>query len=251
MLADDWAMSHALLSVPLNLGLLDPVRVVREAESRYLDGTAPLNSVEGFVRQVLGWREWVWHMYWHMGPGYLTRNALRARGAQPGWWLDLDPGQVTARCLHAALADVRDRGFAHHIQRLMVLGNHALQRGYVPAELTEWFATRFVDGYPWVMPANVIGMSQYADGGVVATKPYAAGGAYINRMSDYCRSCEFDPGTRVGEKACPFTAGYWAFLHRAEPRLRANHRMAQPLRGLRRLADLDEVVAQEQARDEF
>jgi deoxyribodipyrimidine photolyase-related protein len=203
------------------------------------------------VRQVLGWREWIWHMYWHLGPDYLHRNALRATGRQPDWWLDPDPDQVTARCLSTALADVRDRGFAHHIQRLMVLGNHALQRGYAPAALTEWFATRFVDGYPWVMPANVIGMSQYADGGVVATKPYAAGGAYIKRMSDYCRSCEFDPGTRVGERACPFTAGYWAFLERAEPRLRANHRMAQPLRGLRRLADLDEVVAQEKARSEF
>jgi deoxyribodipyrimidine photolyase-related protein len=225
--------------------------VVREAEHRHRDGTAPVHSVEGFIRQVLGWREWVWHLYWHMGPDYLRRNALRATRTQPAWWLDLDPEQVTARCLHSALTAVRDRGFTHHIQRLMVLGNHALQRGYVPAELTEWFATRFVDGYPWVMATNVIGMSQYADGGVVAYKPYAAGGAYIKRMSDYCGSCEFDPGTRTGPRACPFTAGYWAFLHRVEPRLRANHRMARPLLGLRRLADLDEVVAQEENRVEF
>ncbi|TDV56094.1 cryptochrome/photolyase family protein [Actinophytocola oryzae] len=250
MLDADWEMSHALLSVPLNLGLLDPLHVVRAAERRHPDG-APLNSVEGFVRQILGWREWIWHLYWHLGPSYLRRNALRAGTRLPGWWRSLDADQVTAQCLRTALTGVRDRGFVHHIQRLMVLGNHALQRGYAPRALTDWFATAFVDGFPWVMPANVIGMSQYADGGIVATKPYAAGGAYINRMSDSCRSCAFDPGTRVGERACPFTAGYWAFLDRNEPRLRANHRMAQPLRGLRRLSDLDVVVGQERDRESF
>jgi len=210
MLHADWAMSHALLSVPLNLGLLDPLDVVRKAEERYRDGTAPLAGVEGFVRQVLGWREWVWHLYWHLGPDYPRRNELQARTKLPRWWRELDADQVEAACLRTAMAGVRDRGYAHHIERLMVLGNHALQRGYDPAELTGWFATAFVDGFPWVMPANVIGMSQYADGGIVATKPYAAGGAYINRMSDHCGGCVFDPKKRVGETACPFTAGYWA-----------------------------------------
>ncbi|MBB4683308.1 cryptochrome/photolyase family protein [Amycolatopsis jiangsuensis] len=155
---------------------------------------------------------------------------------------------LTANCLRTALAGVRDRGYAHHIQRLMVLGNHALQRGYDPAELTSWFATAFVDGFPWVMPANVIGMSQYADGGVVATKPYAAGGAYINRMSDHCRSCAFDPRVRLGEHACPFTAGYWSFLDRNAGRLRDNRRLRQPLTGLQRLGDLDAVTEQERHR---
>ncbi|MFK0248408.1 cryptochrome/photolyase family protein [Amycolatopsis azurea] len=251
MLSADWAMSHALLSVPLNLGLLDPLDVVRRAEERYLSGTAPLASVEGFVRQILGWREWIWHLYWHLGPDYLKRNELDARRKLPRWWKELDADAVEAACLRTALAGVRDRGYAHHIERLMVLGNHALQRGYDPAELTGWFATAFVDGFPWVMPANVVGMSQYADGGVVGTKPYAAGGAYISRMSDHCGGCTYDPKKRVGADACPFTAGYWAFLDRNEERLRGNPRMRQPLNGLRRLADLPDVVARESRRQRF
>jgi deoxyribodipyrimidine photolyase-related protein len=130
----------------------------------------------------------------------------------------------------------------------MVLGNAALQRGYDPAELTAWFQGAFVDGTPWVMPANVIGMSQWADGGVVATKPYSSGGAYIDRMSNFCGSCRFNPKVRLGPDACPFTAGYWAFLDRVEPSIRGNHRMAQPLAGLRRLVDREQVVEQERAR---
>jgi deoxyribodipyrimidine photolyase-related protein len=247
MLARDWAMSHALLSVPLNLGLLGPLHVVRQAERCQ----APLNSVEGFIRQILGWREWIWHLYWHLGPGYLDRNALHAGEALPSWWRRLDTTDVTARCLHGVLEGVRERGYAHHIQRLMVLGNHALQRGYSPRALTGWFATAFVDGFPWVMPANVIGMSQYADGGIAATKPYAAGGAYINAMSDYCPGCRYDPATRVGPDACPFTAGYWAWLDRNESRLAGNRRMARPLGGLRRLGDRAAVVEQEKHRDRF
>ncbi len=247
MLDGDWAMAHALLSVPLNLGLLDPLDVVRRAER----AEAPPNSVEGFIRQILGWREWIWHLYWHLGPDYPERNALRATNDLPGWWLRLEPGELTARCLRTALEGVRDRGWAHHIQRLMILGNHALQRGYDPRALTEWFATAFVDGFPWVMPANVIGMSQYADGGIVATKPYASGGAYIDRMSDHCGGCAYDPKVRVGERACPFTAGYWAWLDRNAGRLAGNNRMARPLRGLERLADRAAVVEQERHRDRF
>jgi deoxyribodipyrimidine photolyase-related protein len=133
----------------------------------------------------------------------------------------------------------------------MVLGNHGLQRGYRPDELTDWFATAFVDGFPWVMPVNVIGMSQHADGGRMATKPYAAGGAYINRMSDYCGGCRYDPTVRVGESACPFTAGYWAFLDRHADLLQRNPRMRQPLRGLERLADREALVAQEAGRQRF
>ncbi len=141
------------------------------------------------------------------------------------------------------MAQVRETGWAHHIQRLMVLGSWALQRGYHPGELTDWFHRVFVDGYDWVMLANVVGMSQHADGGVVATKPYTSGGAYIKRMSDYCAGCQFKPTERTGERACPFTAGYWDFLARNQTELSTNHRMKQPLAGLRRLADLDEVRA--------
>ena len=251
MLAGDWTMSHALLSASLNLGLLDPLTMVREAEERLRRGEAPLNSVEGFVRQILGWREWIWHLYWHLGPSYLDRNALAAHTPLPGWWRRLDPAPVEARCLRVALAGVRDRGYAHHIQRLMVLGNFALQRGFDPRELTEWFATAFVDGHPWVMAANVIGMSQYADGGVVATKPYAAGGAYINTMSDYCPDCRYDPRRRLGPDACPFTAGYWAWLDRNASRLAGNRRMARPLSGLRRRSDRAAVAEQERRRKRY
>jgi deoxyribodipyrimidine photolyase-related protein len=139
------------------------------------------------------------------------------------------------------MGQVRETGWAHHIQRLMVLGSWALQRGYDPAELTDWFHRVFVDGYDWVMLANVVGMSQHADGGMVSTKPYTSGGAYIKKMSDYCSGCRFRPDRRTGEQACPFTAGYWDFLARNEEVLAGNHRMKQPLAGLRRLGDLAEV----------
>ncbi|MFE9243865.1 cryptochrome/photolyase family protein [Nocardiopsis sp. NPDC006938] len=250
MLEDDWSMSHSLLSVPLNLGLLDPLRVVEAAERRYREGRAPLASVEGFVRQVLGWREWTWHLYWHLGPEYTRSNHFGAREELPGWWRALDPERIEARCLRTTVAGVRDRGYAHHIERLMVLGSHALQRGYRPDALSSWFATSFVDGFPWVMTTNVTGMSQYADGGRVATKPYTSGGAYIHRMSDHCGDCPFDPRVRVGPRACPFTAGYWAWMRRNEDALAANHRMARPLATMRRLPDLDALVEQERLREE-
>ena len=248
MLRGDWAMAHSLLSVPLNLGLLDPVEVVDRAAQAYRDGDAPLASVEGFVRQVIGWREYVWHLYWHFGQTYRRRNTLQARTSLPEWFDRLDADAVEAACLKDALTGVRDRGWVHHIPRLMVLGNWAAQRGYDPDALTEWFQSRFVDGYDWVMPANVVGMSQHADGGAMATKPYVSGGAYLNRMSDYCGGCRYDPKKRVGDDACPFTAGYWAFLDRNAERLEGNHRMARPLQQRHRLADLAEVVAQERHR---
>ena len=251
MLTQDWAMAHSLLSVPMNLGVLHPLDVVREAESAYHSGDVPLPSAEGFVRQVLGWREYIWQLYWRFGPDYLDRNALRARTPLPEWWESLDADAVTANCLRTALEGVRDRGWNHHIQRLMILGNHALQRGYDPSRLTDWYATAFVDGFAWVMPPNVIGMSQHADGGMMATKPYSSGGAYINRMSDHCSGCAFDPKKRLGEDACPFTAGYWAWVHRHRDRLAANNRTARAVASMNRLSDLDAVVEQESAREAF
>ena len=139
---------------------------------------------------------------------------------------------------------MREAGWTHHIPRLMVLGNYALQRGWNPRELTDWFHRAFVDGYDWVMVPNVVGMSQHADGGELATKPYAAGGNYINTMSDHCGNCVYNPKVRVGDDACPFTAGYWLFLHRHRDLFGANRRMSQAVRGLDRLADLDELIAQ-------
>ena len=171
------------------------------------------------------------------------------RTSRARWFAELDPeGEVRANCLAHTLRAVREDGWTHHIQRLMVLGNWGLQRGYDAAHLSDGFQRSFIDGYDWVMLPNVVGMSQHADGGVMATKPNAAGGAYINRMSDYCGGCVYDPTVRVGENACPFTAGYWAFLGRNAERLRRNPRMAQALRGLDRLKDLDAVVAQERVR---
>ncbi len=251
MLTQDWAMAHSLLSVPLNIGVLHPLDAVRAAEDAYDSGAVPLASAEGFIRQVLGWREYVWQLYWRFGPDYRRRNALDARTPLPEWWTSLDAGAVTANCLRTALEGVRDRGWNHHIQRLMVLGNHALQRGYRPAELSDWFREAYVDGFEWVMPPNVIGMSQHADGGMMATKPYSSGGAYIAKMSDHCRGCAFDPKKRVGDDACPFTAGYWAWTHRHRDLLAANHRTARAVAGMNRLADLDAVLEQESAREHF
>jgi len=251
MMSGDWAMAHSLLSVPLNLGVLHPLAAVHAAERAYRDGSAPLAAVEGFIRQILGWREYVWQLYWHFGPHYRDNNALEAHTPLPDWWSDLDAGAVDAECLRQALAGVRDRGWVHHIQRLMVLGNHALQRGYRPDDLNDWFASAFVDGFAWVMPANVIGMSQHADGGRMATKPYTSGGAYISKMSDHCRSCRFDPKKRLGDDACPFTAGYWAFVDRHQDLLAANMRTARAVSSMKRLADLDAVIEQERHRDTF
>ncbi|WP_286275827.1 cryptochrome/photolyase family protein [Mycobacterium antarcticum] len=251
IMGEDWAMSHSLLSVPLNLGVLHPLDAVEAAEQAYRREEAPLAAVEGFIRQILGWREYMWHLYWHFGPEYTDNNALGATTELPQWWTDLDADAVTAECLRHALMGVRDRGWSHHIQRLMVLGNHALQRGYKPDDLTEWFATAYVDGFRWVMPTNVIGMSQHADGGRLATKPYASGGAYINKMSDHCGDCAYDPKKRLGDDACPFTAGYWNFVHHNRDMLAKNNRTQRVVANMDRLTDLDAVLEQEADRQQF
>ncbi|MFD7135767.1 cryptochrome/photolyase family protein [Streptomyces sp. NPDC059894] len=250
LLAADPVMSHSLLSSSLNLGLLDPAECVERAEDAWRSGDVPVNSAEGYVRQIAGWREYVWQLYWHFGEDYRHSNALGHRAPLPGWFLELDADAVTARCLATVLAQVRDTGWTHHIPRLMVLGSHALQRGWDPAAVTDWFHRCFVDGYDWVMLPNVVGMSQYADGGRMTTKPYTSGGAYLHRMSDLCGPCAYRPTRRVGEGACPYTAGYWAFLHRHRSRFAGNPRMRQPVAGLDRLTDLDELLREEAGRDD-
>ena len=244
----DWAMAHSLLSVPLNLGLLDPLEVVDAAMTAYGAGHVPLQSAEAVIRQVIGWREWAWQLYWALGEDYAEGNALGARTPVPDWFADLDADAVQAACLRSALAEVRDRGWSHHIVRLMVLGNWALQRGYDPKSTAAWFRDSFVDGFDWVMVTNVVGMALFADGGRMATKPYAAGGAYLNRMTDHCKGCPYSPSTRVGPKACPFTAGYWAFLDHNSDALGRNHRLAQPYAGLARLADREQLLAEQSVR---
>lgn len=251
-LQGDDVMAHSMLSVPMNLGLLHPLEVIDACVAAYERGDAPLGSVEAIVRQIAGWRDWVWHLYWLLGEDYAEKNNfLEANVDLPEQFWKLDGEGVDAACMKHVLTAVGDSGYAHHIQRLMILGNWSLQRCYNPQQLNNWFIDAFVDGTPWVMPANVIGMSQHADGGLVATKPYSSGGAYINSMSDFCKGCPFNPKVRLGEDACPFTAGYWAFLNRVEPKIRTNHRMAQPLAGMRKLADLSAVVDQERHRTQW
>ena len=217
----------------------------------YHSGAVELASAEGFIRQVMGWRYWVWHLYWHLGPDFVESNYLGHHEPLPTWWAELDSTDIRSRCIAQVLGEVHTRGWTHHINRLMVLGSFALQRGFNPRALNDWFVDVFVDGTPWVMPANVIGMSQYADGGQVATKPYTSGGAYLNTMTNYCTSCPFTPTIRVGEKACPMSAGYWNFLHNNREALRGNFRLAKPIGGLSRLSDLEQVLEQESARSEY
>ncbi len=247
----EWVLAHSMLSAPLNLGLLDPLEVVSAAQEAYLRGEAPIASVEGFIRQIIGWRDYVWHLYWDFEDDYLESNALNATNDIPSWFAELEHGSVKARCISHALKSVDGNAWAHHIQRLMILGNFGLQRGINPKDLNDWFIDAFVDGTPWVMPANVIGMSLYADGGRMSTKPYAAGGSYIDKMSNLCGGCPYDPKVRVGPTACPMTAGYWNFLHRNEIKLRGNPRMNQVFAGLRKLSDRELLVAQEADRETF
>jgi deoxyribodipyrimidine photolyase-related protein len=242
VLTQDRWMAHSLLSAPINLGLLHPLEVVAAAEEAYAHGEAPIAAVEGFIRQVIGWREYIWHLYWYLGEDYRDRNELGASVDLTSWFAALEPDGTDAACLKSALTSVRDHGWTHHIPRLMVLGNYALQQGWQPTQVTDWFHRAFVDGYDWVMVPNVVGMSQHADGGVLATKPYVAGGNYLNKMTDHCSGCVFDPKVRVGDNACPFTAGYWRFLARHRDRFARNHRMAQMIRGLDRLPDLDDLL---------
>jgi deoxyribodipyrimidine photolyase-related protein len=238
MLSTSWHLAHTLLSPYLNIGLLLPDEVCDRVEAAYRAGRVPIASAEGFVRQVIGWREYVWGIYWTWLPEYRDVDELGADRALPPMFTT---GETSMRCMKTALADVHAHGWTHHIQRLMLFGNLALLAGVRPRELVEWMWAGFVDGAEWVMVPNVIGMALHADGGRMATKPYAAGGAYIDRMSDYCRGCVYDRKRRTGPDACPFTTLYWDFLARHQDRFARNPRMAQQVRGAQRLADLDAV----------
>jgi deoxyribodipyrimidine photolyase-related protein len=223
---------HSRLSAAMNLKLLDPREVVRAAEAAYRAGRVPLASAEGFIRQILGWREYVRGIYWHFMPDYAERNALGAGEALPDFYWTADTEMA---CLRDALRQTLDLGYAHHIQRLMVTGLYALLLGVEPRRVHEWYLAVYVDAVEWVELPNTLGMSQYADGGVMASKPYAATGKYIQRMSNYCAGCRFDPAKATGDDACPFTTLYWDFLLRHERVLAANQRMALQVKNLARL----------------
>lgn len=223
---------HSRLSAAMNLKLLDPREEVAAAENALDAGAANLPSVEGFVRQIIGWREYVRGIYWRFMPDYLDRNALTAEAPLPRFYWT---GDTEMACLRETIGQTLEHGYAHHIQRLMVTGLFALLMGVDPRRVHEWYLAIYVDAVEWVELPNVYGMSQYADGGLMASKPYVASGKYIQRMSDYCKTCRFRPGERTGEDACPFTTLYWDFLLRNGPALNDNPRMALQLRNVDRL----------------
>lgn len=234
MFAGEPFLYHGVISAYINLGLLDSLQVCRRAEEEYRAGRAPLNSVEGFVRQILGWREFVRGIYWREGDDYVRRNHLNATRPLPTFYWS---AETPMNCLAQVIAQTKREAYAHHIQRLMVTGNFAMLAGVDPHEVHEWYLAVYVDAYEWVEAPNTIGMSQFADGGVVGTKPYAASGAYIDRMSDYCKSCAYDPKRKNGPDACPLNYLYWDFLARNEKRLSRLPRLAHAYRTLARFDD--------------
>ena len=239
MPSDNWALHHSLLSPYINNGLLHPSEVVEAAVKAFDSGKIPIASCEGFIRQVIGWREYVNGMYWFLGEDYRNNNQLGAQ--RPLLPLFTDPDKTSMNCVKSIVGDIKDRAWVHHIPRLMVLSNLALITGSNPQEFLDWMRENFVDASEWVMVPNVIGMGLHADGGAMMTKPYAAGGAYISRMSTYCKACAYNPKLRVGETACPFTTLYWDFLDRHREDFAKNHRMSQQLFGINRLSDLPQL----------
>ena len=236
MWTDEPWLYHSLISTSLNLKLLDPRDAVSAAEKAYTDGHAPLAAVEGFIRQILGWREYVRGIYWMHMPEYIDRNAMDAQEPLPDFYWT---GDTDLECLKQSVGQTLEHGYAHHIQRLMVTGLYALLLGVDPKKLHEWYLAVYVDAVEWVELPNTLGMSQYGDGGLMASKPYIATGNYINKMSNYCKNCPKNPKEKTGESACPFTTLYWDYLIRHQVALKSNHRMGLQLRNLDRLNEGD------------
>ena len=245
MLTGETFLWHAVLSPYINAGLLDPLDLCRKVEARYAKGEVPINAAEGFIRQIIGWREYVRGIYWREGPEYVDRNFLNAKRDLPAFYWT---GDTDMHCMAEAIGQTLTHAYAHHIQRLMVTGNFALLIGADPRQVHKWYLEVYADAYEWVELPNTLGMSQFADGGLLGSKPYAASGAYINRMSDYCGQCRYDVKARVGEDACPFNALYWDFLARNEPKLGRNPRLAMPYRNWEKMAKDDRVAIRAQAR---
>ncbi len=244
MAQDEPILFHSVLSPLMNIGLLAPLEIVRRAEVAYRAGRAPINSVEGFIRQIIGWREYVYWRYHKMMPGFHQLNHWNGTGKLPEFFWNAD---TNMNCLRQIIQRVLATGYSHHIERLMALCNFALLAGINPREVNDWFLSVYVDAYDWVVTPNVIGMGLCADGGIVGTKPYIASAAYINKMSDYCRGCDYNPKIRSGDDACPFNFLYWNFLLRYESQLRANPRMGPNVLGLRHLDTAERQRVQQQA----
>jgi deoxyribodipyrimidine photolyase-related protein len=244
MLTGERFLWHSILSPYINSGLLDPRDLCRRAEAEYRAGRAPLNAVEGYIRQIIGWREYMRGIYWREGPTYVDRNFFGHTRALPGWFWT---GETDMHCLAEAIGQTIATAHAHHIQRLMVIGNFALLIGADPRQVHLWYLEIYLDAYEWVELPNTLGMSQYGDGGLLGSKPYISSGAYINRMSDYCAACRYDVTKRVGEDACPFNALYWDFLARHRDKLGDNRRLAMPYRTWDRQPEADQGATRAQA----
>lgn len=234
MLSDQRFLYHSILSLYINAGLLDPLAVCRRVETEYHAGRAPLNAVEGFIRQIIGWREYVRGIYWLKMPDYAGKNFFNAKRALPDFYWTAETDMA---CLRAAITQTKEEAYAHHIQRLMVTGNFAMLAGVDPKEVHEWYLMVYADAYEWVELPNTLGMSQFADGGLLGSKPYAASGNYINKMSDYCHSCRYRVQQKTGEDACPFNPLYWHFLERNGDKLRGNPRLGQVYRTWDKMSD--------------
>ena len=236
---ESWSLHHSVISPYINNGLLHPSEVVKAVLAKYKKGGITIASAEGFIRQVIGWREYINGMYWYLGEDYKTKNELAAkRKLLP---LYVDSKKTKMNCVSSEVEAIHQRGWTHHIPRLMILSNLALISGTNPQKFLDWMREQFVDASDWVMVPNVIGMGVHADGGQMMTKPYAAGGAYISRMTNYCKGCSYNPKERAGENACPFTTLYWDFLARHAETFSKNHRMFQQNSGLKKLSDLPDV----------
>ncbi len=234
-----WRLFHSLISFALNVKLLSPREVVQAVELAWRAGDVPLASAEGYIRQILGWREYVRGIYWAQMPGYDTRNHFGQDLPLPPWFWTADTGM---RCVAHAIGQSLEHAYAHHIQRLMVIGNFALLAGLDPHAVHQWYLGVYIDAFEWVELPNTLGMSQFADGGLLATKPYVSSGAYIDRMSDYCKGCRYDRKARLGDQACPFNALYWDFHLRHAATLSRNPRIGMVYRNLAKMPD-EEVRA--------
>ncbi|MEA5537337.1 cryptochrome/photolyase family protein [Crocosphaera sp. XPORK-15E] len=243
MITGENSLWHSLISPYLNLGLLTPIEVIEAAQLAYFENNLDLNSVEGFIRQVLGWREYMNGIYHYVDEDYRESNWFNHNGSLPNFYWQ--SSQTDMNCLHQVLNQVEKTGYAHHIQRLMVLSNFALIVGVSPQKIESWFQAAFVDAYDWVMVPNVIGMGQFADGGILGSKPYASSANYLNKMSDYCGNCVYDYKQKIGEKACPFNFFYWDFLDRHQEQIKSLGRMNFVLGHLNRLKaeEINEIRA--------
>jgi len=239
VMEDNWALHHSLLSPYLNNGLIHAEEVISAVVTAYKKGKAPIQSVEAIIRQIIGWREYINGMYWFLGEEYKNLNGLAAK--RPLLPVFKDSSKTQMNCVKKVVEGVEQRAWVHHIPRLMILSNLALITGTNPQEFLDWMREQFIDATDWVMVPNIIGMGVHADGGRLMTKPYAAGGAYISRMTQLCKGCVYDPKLRVGDNACPFTTLYWDFLDRHKEQFVKNHRMSQQVNGLKRLSDLPEL----------